>query len=264
MLVVALVLASLAGPPTLFGVQPGMAAAAIKAAFAPEGRAATALWSTATEDGVEVLRFECAAQRDCFATPSAAEFRLIAGRLVDATFTLDAVRAPEGSSPNRGAATQLGPLGPPAIRTSAAGRQIRYYLGDGWSVAWAVDGPDGRIVLALDQHAPLTRAEAVAAGAPEAGLERLPGAKRYAEGHRAIGARAFAEASAHFEAVLAEPKAAPLLKGPTKLVLAMVLAAQVKADGRLDPTAERRLARAEALAPELKGDLAALRAQLKR
>lgn len=256
--------ALLAAPPTIFGISPGMDAATIKARFAPEGRAKTAHWSQAVEDGVTVLRFECAAQRDCFAVPSAAEFRLLDGRLVDATLTLDAVRAPDGMSPNPIATGQVGALGPPTIRTNAAGRRIRYYLRDGWSVAWAVDGPDGRIVLADDRHAPVTRAEAVAAGAPQTALAGLPGARAYADGHAAIGQRDFAAAARHFEAVLADPKAVALLKQPTKLVLAMVLAAQVKRAGRLDAAAKTRLARAANLAPALKADLEALKAQLKR
>lgn len=257
-------LVGLLAPPVVFGISPEMPAEAIKARFSPEGDAANASWATGSDAGIAVLRYTCKAERRCFTVPSAAAFRLVDGRLADATLVLDAVRAPEGVAAQQAATAQVAPLGPPAIRSTAAGRRTRYYLGKGWSVAWTIDGPDGRIVLAADRHAPVTRAEAVAAGAPEDGLAQIPGAARYAAGHKAITTRAFAQAAAHFEAVLADREAAALLKIPTRLVLAMVLAAEVKRRGRLDASAERMLTRATGLAPQLKSDLTALKASLKR
>ena len=261
-----MVLVALLAPPanpTVFGVQPGMKAAQIKAGFAPRGPVDRATWSTRTEDGMTVLAFACKAERRCFAVPQSAEFRLRDDRLIDAELTLDSVGAPEGLSPNVVAAEALAPLGRPAIKTSAAGRRTRYYLGSSWTIAWSIDGPDGRVKVAEDRFAPLTRAEAVAAGASDAGLDALPGARAYALGHAAIQSRALGEAAKHFEAVLATPKAAPLLKKPTRLVLAMVLAAQVKRAGRLDAPAKAQLKRAATLAPELKPDLDALQATLR-
>jgi hypothetical protein len=262
----ALAFAGLLAPPTtptVFGVAPGMNAAQLKTAFAPRGQVERATWSTRVEDDITVLAFDCKARRRCFAVPRHAEFRLRGGRLVDAELTLDSVGAPEGLSPNHAAAEALGRLGPPAIKTSAAGRRTRYYLGSTWTIAWSIDGPDGRVMLAQDAASPLTRAEAVAAGAPDAGLDALPGARAYALGHAAIQARALHQAAQHFDAVLATPGASPLLKTPTRLVLAMVLAAQVKRAGQLDAKARAQLTRAAMLAPALKPDLDALRSTLR-
>ena len=252
-----------AGSPTVFGVQPGMTVAQIKTAFAPKGQITEATWSAQVTDGITILSFVCKAERRCFAVPQDARFRLIDDRLVDAELTLDSVGAPDGLSPNPVAAGALSALGPPAIKTSAAGRRTRYYLGAGWTVAWTIDGPDGRVVIADDRRSPVTRAEAVGGGASDAGLDALPGARAYAQGHAAIQARALEAAAKQFEAVLAEPKAAPLLKAPTRLILAMVLAAVAKRAGRLDDQTRAQLDRAAALAPELKPDLDALRASLR-
>lgn len=262
----AIALVALLAPPAtpaVFGVSPGMNAAQLKTGFAPRGPVNRATWSTRVEDGLTVLAFDCNARRRCYAVPRHAEFRLRGDRLVDAELTLDSVGAPDGLSPNQAAAEALGRLGPPAIKTSAAGRRTRYYLGSTWTIAWSIDGPDGRVMLAQDAASPLTRAEAVAAGAPDTGLDALPGARAYARGHAAIQARSLGQAAQHFDAVLATPGASPLLKTPTRLVLAMVLAAQVKRAGRLDLKARTQLARAATLAPTLKPDLDALRATLR-
>ena len=265
MLPVAALVVLLAPPvtPTIFGVQPGMPAAQVKARFAPQGKVARADWSTTVEGGVAVLSFECKAARGCFSVPQRARFLLIKDALVEAEMTLDAVGAPDGLSPNHVAAAALVALGPPSIKTSAAGRRTRYFLGAGWTAAWSIDGPDGRVILAADAHSPVTRAEAVGFGGSDVGLDALPGARAYADGHAAIQAGSLPDAAKHFESVIAEEAAAPLLKAPTRLVLAMVLAAQVKRAGRLDAQARRHLERAAALAPDLKPDLDAMRATLR-
>lgn len=249
--------------PVVFGVSPGMNAARVKAEFAPKGEIASATWTTRDDDGLTVLTFGCKAQRGCFAVPAYAEFRLKGDRLIDAEMRLDSTAAPEGLSPNPIAAQALSTLGLSAAATNVAGRQTRYYLGRSWTVACSLDGPDGRVILAQDAASPLARAEAVAAGAPDDGLDALPGARAYAAGHSAIQTRDFNKATRHFDTVLANPKASALLKKPTRLVLAMVLAARAKRAGVLNTRTRAQLDRAARLAPTLKPDLDALRATLR-
>lgn len=239
-----------------------MDAQAVQQRFAPVGQPQAARWQRKTVQGIDTLTFDCPARLRCYAVPYRAVFRFVKGQLADAELTLDAVHAPDGVSPQTTAAAQLSALGPPAIRSDNAGRRTRYYVGKAWTVAWTIDGPDGRVVLAADAISPVTRAEAVAAGAPADGLAKLAGADAYAQGHAAIAKGDLAAATKQFEATLATPKAAPLLTAPTRLVLAMVLAARAKRAGRLDAQTRAWLRRAEVLAPQLKADLAGLRATL--
>lgn len=255
-------LALLAAPPVVptgvFGVELGAAPKAAQAAFAPHGQVQKATWQ-AEQAGPDRLhlRFDCDPARQCYAVPSGAELYFLGGHLAAATLRVDAAAAPP-DLPVMAALLKMegaSGLGAPAVTTRAVGREVRYYLKDAFTVVWVQDGRDAEIKLYLDARAPLGRAEAVAAGAPAAGLERLPGATAYADAHRAIGARDWSTAIDRLEAARAAPQVSPLLAEQATLVLAMTLAARVKDQARPDAAwkedARRDLARARALAPSL-------------
>ncbi len=258
----------LAAPPfearSLYGVELGAPVNKVQASFAPVGKKTdAATWSRQARGRVTQLTWTCDAKAGCFALPAAADFYFVDGKLASAALRFDTERAPPDVSPPRALfelEAQIG-LGAPDARLSAAGRQTRYFVREGVTVAWVQDGPDTEIKLALDRLDPVGRAESVAAGAPPQGLEKLVGGKDYAAAHLAIGQRDFDLAVRALEEARGLKKASPLLTEQATLVLALALAARAQARGP-GPASAADLDRARALAPVLGPDLDALEAGL--
>ena len=245
----------------LWGVQLGAKEKAVKAAFQPEGSLKRGTWGKTKTDGARQVTWRCAAKDRCFALPRDADFYFVKGRLAAVTLQVTDAAAPPGTRAIQSLLRAEGEagLGSADARTVIVGRHTRYYLRDGWTVVWTLDGPDAQIKLHLDALSPVGRAEAVAAGAKDPALAKLPGAVAYAEGHTAIRGRDWDRAAERFEAALAERKSAKLLRAQTRLVLAMVLATRVKAgqggDAKWQKAAKVDLARAKSLAPSLAPEL---------
>ncbi len=245
--------------PTLWGVQLGDTAGQVRARFKPDGDPGKGKWE---KDGRRSLHYTCDARDRCFTVPRAADFYFHEGRLVAATLRADSDSAPPDESAMRLLLRAEGEakLGSAAAISAAAGRRTRYFTASGATVAWTQDGPETEIKLHLDEHSPVGRAEAVAAGAPDTGLDALPGARDYTNAHLAIGQRDWEGAVRHLERALNARKAAPLLVTQVKLVLALSLAARAKSVDKARALSD--LARARKLAPELTGDLDALASEL--
>lgn len=245
----------------LWGVRLGDSEAAVKAAFKPEGSVARGRWGVTKADGVRQLTWRCRAEDRCFALPKDADFYFVDRRLAAATLQVDTDAAPPGTRTLQSLLRAEGDanLGVADARTVLVGRHTRYYLEGGYTVVWTLEGPDAQIKLHLDALSPVGRAEAVAAGAKDPALSKLPGAAAYASAHLAIRDRDWDGAARALEAVLGTRGAASLLRGQTKLVLAMVLATRVKAGGGGDAEWVKKaridVARAKALAPDLTTEL---------
>ncbi len=252
----------------LWGVRLGDSEKAVKASFTPEGNAKTGRFSATRVNDVRQLSWRCRAEDRCFCLPRDADFYFVDGRLAAATLVVVADAAPPGVTALQSLLRAEGEanLGSADARSVAVGRHTRYYLRDGFTVVWTLDGPDAQIKLHADALSPVGRAEAVAAGAADAKLQRFPGAPDYAKGHVAIAERDWDAAARHFETTLGEKQAARLLREQTRLVLAMVLATRVKAGAGGDAAWKRRakadLARAKVLAPSLAGEIDAMGSQL--
>ena len=248
----------------VWGLRLGATPAQVKAEFAPLGMTRAVRWTEAREGKVTVLRFRCPAEDRCFSAPGAADFSFIGGRLAQASLVID----PESAPPNTSAAQLVfemearAHLGVAAAVTALVGRRTRYYLQPAHTVVIAQDGRDTDVKLYLDALDPVGRAEAVAAGAPPQGLEKLVGGKAYAAGQVALGEKDWDLAVTAFNDAMTAKSASPLLVAQARLVLAMVLAARAQTRG---PGAASKvdLARARGLAPELSKDLDALEARLK-
>ena len=245
----------------LWGVRLGDSEKAVKAAFAPDGTVAKGKWAATKVDGVHQLMWRCRAEDRCFALPRDADFYFIDRRLAAVTLHVSADAAPPGTKTLQTLLRAEGEarLGVADARTVLVGRHTRYYLKAGYTVVWTLEGPDAQIKLHFDTLSPIGRAEAVAAGARDLALSKLPGAESYAKGHFAIRDRDWDAAARQFQAVLDTRGAAALLRGQTKLVLAMVLATRVKAgkggDAAWQKKARADVARAKALAPDLTTEL---------
>ena len=252
----------------LWGVRLGAPLAKVRQAFTPDG-SGTAKWSEVKRGGVHTLRYRCAARDRCFTVPKDADFYFLGGRLVSATLRIDAQATPPRTSLLQLVlkAQAKARLGPAVATAVGVGRRTRYFARDGVTVVWSQDGPDADVKLHLDKRSPVGLAEAVASGAPDAGIDALPGARAYARAHASIAAKEWDAAASHLEGILAEKKASPLLRTQAKLVLAMVLAARTKAGSGLageawKARARRDLRRARKLSPGLGPDLDALEKHL--
>lgn len=248
----------------VFGVTLGGPVEPAAQAFAPVGQTAAGAWSR-TPDAATII-WKCEAQARCFGVPSRALFHLTDKKVGAVSLSVASRAAAPGQPADKVLLEVLGvaKLGAPIAASAAAGRQVRYYRKDGVTTAWAQDGADAEIKLALDALDPVPLAEAVAAGA-KVDLKPYPGAADYAVAHAAIGKRDWAAAEAALEKVVAQKKAAAPLRDQARLVLAMALAARVKAAGppATDKEAARAtLDRAVKLAPELKPDIDALKQTL--
>lgn len=246
--------------PLPFGVELGASRKATKAAFTPQGEGLdTARWLSAREGKrVRHLAWRCEAQNRCFATPAAADFWFVDGKLAASTLVVD----PDRTAPGKPAVAILleqegrARLGRPDAVVNAAGRRVRYYVRDGQTVAWAQDGRDTQIKLYLDRLHPVGRAESVAAGARPQGLEKLRAGKAWAAGQLALDKQRWQSAVARFDEVYTDRKASPLARSEARVVLAMALAARAKARVEHDAAgAQADLKRARKLAPEMKADL---------
>lgn len=246
----------------VFGIRLGASPKAVQAAFAPEGRAASATWRTERRGRVLELTWDCDAKARCFAVPSAASFWFVDQRLASVTLTADPGRAAPDQHP-RGVLLGMegkAKLGAPDARADAAGRRVRYHHFPQHTVVWVNDGLTTQIKLYLDALHPVGFAEAVAAGAPPQGLEKLIGGKAYGAGMAALRERDFNMAIRAFGDAAQAKGASPLLVDEARLIQALSLAARAKALKATDPKASAAdLDRAEALVPALKAELDALR-----
>ncbi|MCA9548099.1 MAG: hypothetical protein KC613_27020 [Myxococcales bacterium] len=246
----------------VFGVRLGGAPKAVQAAFAPQGQAATATWHQEQRGRVLELTWDCDAAARCFSVPSAASFWFVDQRLASVTLTVDPARAAPDQHP-RGLLLAMegqAKLGAPDARADAAGRRVRYHRFPQHTVVWVSDGLTTQVKLYLDALHPVGFAEAVAAGAPPQGLEKLAGGKAYGAGMVALGSRDFDMAVRAFGDAVAAKGASPLLVDEARLIQALSLAARAKARKASDPKgAAADLDQAEALVPALKPELDGLR-----
>jgi hypothetical protein len=277
-LLLALAALLLGGPPAagknpavmdtgLWGVRLGDSPETLRDRFEPQGTAHLATWTDDASKRIRVLQYSCDARARCFSLPSGAVFYFLDGKLAQAALTVASGSAPPGVKPATAmfkAEANAG-LGAAAATLSAVGRRVRYFFKDGATIVWAHDAPDAEVKLYLDRLSPIGRAEAVAAGAPPQGLEKLPGGKGYAAAQLAIVNGDYDQAVTALDEVVGMKKASPLIREQAQLVLSMSLAARVKRDAKVkgaDPAwkkaARRDLARARRLAPPLAEDIDAL------
>lgn len=259
---IAVLLALAPIPVGLFGVELGVRPEVAIERFAPVGQTAGGAWSrTSTGDAI---MWRCEAAKRCFAVPSSAVFYVVDGVVASVALTVEAGAAPPEQTAGAvlTAAEVSAKLGPPAATAAVVDRRVRYFLGAKHTIVWAQDGADAEIKVSLDALDPVGRAEAVAAGA-DAKLDALPGAADYAAAHAAIGKRDWPAAEGALERVVGNAKAAVALQAQARLVLAMAIAARVKAGGAPadnagKAAAKAALARAAGLAPDLAKDLGEL------
>jgi|JI10StandDraft_1071094.scaffolds.fasta_scaffold319816_2 hypothetical protein len=246
--------------PPLFGVHLGDGPEAVKAKFKPEP-AGVGQWNQSNDGAGERLDYVCAASAGCFALPGEATFRFVEGKLALAELRFEAQAAPPDASPAKHVAAAFQGL-EPAARSQSVGRDSRYFVDADRTAVWTLDGLDAHVVLALDAQAPVTRAEAAAAGASAGALPSIPGAADYQKGHRAVFEKRLDDAVQAFESVLKTPKVPALLQEPARLLLALSLASRARVAGP-SAAALADVKRARELAPDLAADLDELADYLK-
>ncbi len=256
-----------------WGVSMGESKTALIDAFKPVGKIGKANWTREKRGELEVFSFGCPSSSGCFSAPSAAQFHFVGDSLASATFTFRQEQSPDGTNINLLVQTTLAAGGFTRVLAtqSAVGRRTKYLHHRGQTLVWVQDGPDIDLKLYRDEKAPIGRAEAVAAGA-QLTLDDYPGAVEYSMGHKAIVGRRFQDAEQLLSAALRVPAVSPILMREARYVLAMVIAADVKTaigqggirSNEERERADRRLQRAEGLAPSLSTHLKSLREQLKR
>ncbi len=240
--------------------------------FQPEGQTAAAYWEERVLGRVTELTYVCRAQDLCFSVPSSATLRFLDGRLAEVFLKIEVERAPTGVKPLERVRSELarGQFNRADAKTQKVGRLTRYFLRKNYTVVWIQDGPDSEVKLHFDATSPVSRAEAVAAGA-QASLKRIAGAEAYAAGHRAVDKAQWTAAIEQFEQVVARSDISPLLKEPTRFVLAMALAARAQSFIKaVPPSSTNRdkalfdLDRARKMAPSLAPHLDKLRREAGR
>ncbi len=214
------------------------------------------------------LRFICTAVNACFSIPARGDFVFLDGKLAEASLSIQREQSPakiNAATHMIGLKAKYGMTKASAV-VSVVGRRSEYHLFDGYTVVWVQDGADAQVKLYLDKLSPIGRAEAVAAGAASK-LEHLPGAKRFAKAHKAIVDGQWGAATQAFELLLTdERQASPLLLEQGRFLLAMAIAAELKASARQGRLGDKKiiseLDRARKLAPGLKTNLDELQEEL--
>lgn len=263
----------LASPPAdlLWGVTLGTSVDEVVSSFQPSGSPKDVSWTRADAQDVVELSYRCSSVSGCFSVPAAAQFYFLKGRLAAVTFQIQREQAPAEVNVNLALRANLSAADfqNPIATQALVGRRIQYFNRRGETLVWAQDGPDVDLKWYADKLAPVGIAEAVASGA-QLPVEHYPSAAGYVAAHQAIVARDYPRATSALDTLLHDASASPILKREAKYVLAMVLAAEVKAKfSRPDPksdaatkTARQKLKRAEQLAPALKSHLDSLRLSL--
>jgi hypothetical protein len=238
--------------------------------FAPIGHFENAEWTRQVDGETEILKYNCGGKKGCSSHPLNADFYFQRHKLVSASLTFVREQGSGIESFSTSINHALKQAGPVVATARYVGRYTRYFSAGPWSIAWIQDGPQARVKLYVDRLNPMGRAEAVAAGG-HLDLSAFPGARDYSQAHRSLMNDDWGSAIKAFEAVLKVPMISTIFARQTRFVLAMAIAADLKAASRTakynDETwhveAVKKLKRAATLAPSLKSHFEKMVGELK-
>ena len=238
--------------------------------FAPVGHFENAEWTRQIDGETEILKYNCQRKKDCRSHPLNADFYFHQHKLVSVSLTFAREQGSGIESFSNSINHELKPAGPVVATARYVGRYTRYFSVGPWSLAWIQDGPQARVKLYVDRLNPIGRAEAVAAGG-QLDLSAFPGASDYSQAHRSLMSDGWESAIKAFETALKVPGVSAIFARQTRFVLAMAIAADLKAASRTakynDETwhveAVKKLKRAATLAPSLKSHFEKMVGELK-